>query len=82
MDPRPQTKINWKNFGLKTQYQIKNSRISNIFDINKEITNHTKIIQLNLENCAYPSNHSNANTILSQEILLKTEIKRIFCNTF
>ncbi|KAL4135149.1 hypothetical protein QTP88_006792 [Uroleucon formosanum] len=75
--PCAKKRINWKKFQIELTPRIKNSRISTISDINKNIDKLTKTIQSECEKCSYIVNQPESSKPLPDDILLEINTKRL-----
>ncbi|KAL4131085.1 hypothetical protein QTP88_008434 [Uroleucon formosanum] len=75
--PSARKRINWKKFQIELTPRIKNSHMSTISDINKNIDELTKAIQSECEKCSYIVNQSEPLKPLPDDILLEIDTKRL-----
>lgn len=75
--PNARKRINWRKFQTELTPYIKNTRISTISDINKNIDQLTKVIQSVSESCSYTMNISVNPKPLPDDIMLEIDTKRL-----
>lgn len=75
--PSAKKRINWNKFNIELSSYIKNSHISTISDINKNLDQLTKAIQSECVKCSYTVDQPELPKPLPDDILLEIDTKRL-----